>query len=76
MQISFYKPTYRISSGDSERRITAPDTYYNVSNVTVFPDGMVIFNHTKNGISEFVATNLPYKIIGSEAELSTVKRGV
>ena len=74
MQISFYKPTYRLTPGTAERLTSAPDTYYDVSNVLIRGDGSVLFNHIKNGIEEFVICNLPYKVIGTKEEIDQVYR--
>jgi len=74
MQISFYKPTYRVTSGDQERRDTAPDTYHNISNVMIQGDGSVFFSHIKNGKEEFLICNLPYKLVGTKEEIENVYR--
>jgi hypothetical protein len=74
MQISFYKETYRLNPGDKERHATAPDTYYDISNITVYSDGMVAFSHMRNGKLEYIACNLKYKIIATEDEIQLVLR--
>lgn len=74
MQISFYKQTYRLNPGDKERHNTAPDTYYNISDVTICSDGMVAFSHMRNGELEYIACNLPYKIIATPDEIKLVLR--
>lgn len=68
MKIAFFKEILR-GPGQDARFQATPDTYNNISNVVIYPGGIVVFLSEKN---EIICCNNKFKIIATPEEWKSV----